>query len=398
MSTKRKASAKIAQPIVKQSAKQPLKTQINESETAVSVPAVTKADNAGPTEAIIEISSDAESSEYELSDGERGHQDGGDALQEDSNPATQNPFEPLRRQSGDNISFDTAMAESNIPNDAESDQELAQPTLGELARAHGTIDVPSALAPQSSAVATQGRSLAPPSHSSLGTVLSQALRTDDTDLLESCLGVTDCNTIDNTIQRLDSTLAGILLSKLASRMHRRPGRAGSLMTWVQATLVCHGGALAAQPSLVKKLSELQRVLDERARGLNSLLALKGKLDLMNAQMKLRQQQRGFDLDEEEQEEEGVIYVEGDDSEAEMANGLMDVDDDELPVTNGIMDDESEDEDLPSEASEDREELDGEEELDEDDVNHEDIESEEDDSEAEVAPQRPSKRSKTSRGG
>ncbi|KAI3317538.1 NUC189-domain-containing protein [Xylariaceae sp. AK1471] len=396
MSTKRKTPAKIAQPVVRQSAKKPLKTQINESETTVSVPEVSKPDNVGATEAIIEISSDAESSEYEFSDHEHDHANN-DHVQEDTKSDAQRPTESLPQKHSDHANTDIPMAEANIPNDAESDQELAQPTLGELARAHGTIDVPSALAPQSNAVATQGRSIAPPSHSSLGTVLSQALRTDDTDLLESCLRVHDGDTIDNTIQRLDSTLAGILLSKLASRMHRRPGRAGSLMAWVQSTLVCHGGALAAQPGLVKRLSELQRVLDERARGLNSLLALKGKLDLMNAQLRLRRQQRNSEIDEDVQEEEGIIYVEGEDSDADMANGLMDVDDDELPVTNGILDDESEDDDLPSDASEGEEELDVEEELDEDEVNHEDVESEEEDSEAEAAPQPPSKRAKPSRG-
>ncbi|KAI0485613.1 Dip2/Utp12 family-domain-containing protein [Xylaria cf. heliscus] len=397
MSTKRKAPAKIAHPVVKQSAKKPLKSQINESETAVSVAEASKVNSAGATEAVIEISSDAESSEYDLSDRELDRTNDNDAEPEDTKSAASRTRDVLARKSTDDASTDIPMADSNIPNDAESDQELAQPTLGELARAHGTIDVPSALTPQSNAVATQGRSLAHPSHSSLGTVLSQALRTDDAELLESCLRVTDGNTIDNTIQRLDSTLAGILLTKLASRMHRRPGRAGSLMTWVQSTLICHGGALAAQPGLVKRLGELQRVLDERARGLNSLLALKGKLDLMNAQLKLRRQQWNSEVDDDVQEDEGVIYVEGEDSDADMANGLMDLDDDELPVTNGIMDDDSEDDDLQSDAPEHEEELDAEEDLDEDEVNHEDVESEEEDSEAEGGPEPPSKRSKPSRG-
>ncbi|KAI1322105.1 NUC189-domain-containing protein [Xylariaceae sp. FL0255] len=383
MSTKRKVPAKIAHPVAKANAKKPLKTQINESEAAVTVPDISKADQ---SEDIIEISSDAVSSDYELSDNEPEAADGDGT-----------------RTSADSANLDVPMTEANGTNgtnDVESDQEQAEPTLGELARAHGTIEVSAAaLNPQSNAVVTQKRSVVAPSHTSLGTVLSQALRTDDTDLLESCLHVKEYDTITSTIQRLDSTLAGVLLSKLASRMHRRPGRAGSLMSWVQATLVCHGGALAAQPGLVKRLSELQRVLEERARGLNSLLALKGKLDLMNAQMKLRQQQRrgDFDDDHEQAEEEGIIYVEGEESDADMANGLLDLEDDEMPITNGLIDDDSDDDDLPSDESEEEEELDGEGELDEDEVNHEDVESDDEESEAEAAPQRPSKRSKTSRG-
>ncbi|KAI0389698.1 NUC189-domain-containing protein [Xylariaceae sp. FL0594] len=395
MSTRRKTPAKIAQPVVRQSARRATRAQINESDAVVSVPEIRKPDSADRTEDIIEISSDPNSSDYELSEQEQDQVNGAKTQKASSGSNVQKPVASVNQQKrNDDPSGDVPMTEANAQNETESDQEAAQPTLGELARAHGTIDVASAIAQPSNAVVAQGRTVAPPSHSSLGTVLSQALRTDDSALLESCLQVHDNNTINNTIQRLDSTLAGTLLHKLASRMHRRPGRAGSLMTWVQATLVCHGGALAAQPGVIKKLRELQRVLDERAKGLNSLLALKGKLDLMNAQLQLRREQWGS---EDVQEEEGIVYVEGEDSDVDMANGLMDLDDDELPVTNGIMDDESEDDDLPSDGSDGEEELDAEEELDEDEVDHDDIESDDEDSETEAVPQPPAKKSKPSRG-
>ncbi|KAI0884896.1 NUC189-domain-containing protein [Annulohypoxylon maeteangense] len=295
-----------------------------------------------------------------------------------------------------NGDVDIDMPSPKPATDGESDQESTQPTFGELARAHDTIDVPAAISTQSPTLPAPGRAPVPPSLSSLGTVLSQALRTDDADLLESCLHTNDLTTIRNTIQRLDSTLAGTLLIKLASRMHRRPGRAGSLMTWVQWTLVAHGGALATQPGLAKKLGELHRVLEERSRGLNSLLALKGKLDLLEAQMELR---RGLQRNEDsgdDNDEEGIVYVEGEESDAELANGPMDMDDDdELPVTNGVAEDDSEEDEESGE--EDEVDLEGREELDEDDVNHEDVESDEEDSEPEVAePQRPVKRSRTKR--
>ncbi|KAI1381312.1 NUC189-domain-containing protein [Hypoxylon crocopeplum] len=392
MPSKRKPPSTIAHPAVKQSAKKPLKTTINESETAVSVPDISK-ENGVPGKPVIEISSDS-SSEYEDSDEEKNGESKVDVAQDQITPQK----EALLQQES-NGDVDVDMPSPNLPTDGESDQEPSQPTFGELARAHDTIEVPTANSTQANALTTPGRSLAPPSLSSLGTVLTQALRTDDSDLLESCLHTTDVTTIRHTIQRLDSTLAGTLLAKLAARMHRRPGRAGSLMAWVQWTLVAHGGALATQPELGKKLSELHRVLEERSRGLNSLLALKGKLDLLEAQMELRrsmQQNRDFDEDEDE---EGVVYVEGEESDANMVNGAMDMDDDddELPVTNGVVDYDSEDDEESSEGEEDEGELEGQEEFDENDVNHEDVESEEEDSEAEVAePQRPAKRSRTKR--
>jgi U3 small nucleolar RNA-associated protein 5 len=149
----------------------------------------------------------------------------------------------------------------------------------------------------------------------LGTVLSQALKTNDVSLLESCFHTQDILTIRATIQRLASPLAGILLQKLAERLHKRPGRAGSLMVWVQWTLVTHGGYLATQADLIKKLAELNRVIDERARGLQSLLSLKGKLDMLEAQMQLRramrEQRRSLD---DEDDEDAIIYVEGQDDD------------------------------------------------------------------------------------
>jgi len=395
MSTKRKAPSKIAQPVVKQSAKKATKATINESEAAVTAPGVA-ADVATDKQDAIEISSDSASSEYEGSDEE----DAGEKIDEDSEVLATNASAQTSLDAPKTVTdADTEMA---LPDDAESDQEPAQPTFGELARVEETIDVPSALLlPPTNALATTGRVLAAPSSASLGTVLTQALRTDDNDLLESCLHTTDLNTVANTIQRLDSSLAGTLLTKLASRMHRRPGRAGSLMTWVQWTLVAHGGALATQPGLAKKLGELHRVLEERSRGLTSLLSLKGKLDLLESQMQLRRGMRnGADSDgsDDDEDEQGVVYVEGEEEASELAGAGFDVDDEDdgLPVTNGFADDDSEDEggsDLEGDEEDDDEELEGEEDLDENDVDHDDVSSDEEDSEGEGEPAPPAKRSR-----
>lgn len=401
MSTKRKAPAKIAQPAVKQSAKHSFKANVNEADTAVSGIDTLKSSTNGIAEEVIEISSDPDSSDYDLSDDEQAARSLG------GKNASANTVESQKQQlstdapiiPGQNGHLDTDMPSPNPPpTDGESDHEPTSPTFGDLVRANETIDVPAALsAQQPSALSRPGKALALPNLSSLGTVLSQALRTDDADLLETCLHITDLATVRNTIQRLDSSLAGNLLTKLASRMHRRPGRAGSLMAWVQWTLIAHGGALATQPGLVKKLSELNRVLEERSRGLNSLLSLKGKLDMLEAQMQLRRSmQRNADSDDEEEEgngEEGIVYVEGEESDLDVADGDMDVDeDDDAPATNGVFgDDDSEDDESSEEDDEDDEMLGAEEPVDENEVNHSDIESfgEDEDSEVEAGP--PAKR-------
>jgi len=210
------------------------------------------------------------------------------------------------------------------PEASEAEAEAEEPSFGDMlqARHPNPIDVQASLsgpsADRSALVpANNNRSLAAPSTTSLGTVLTQALRTNDKDLLESCFQVTDLPSIRSTIQRLQSPHASILLQRLAERIHKRPGRTSNLMVWVQWTLVTHGGYMATQPEVMKKLRSLAQVVRERASGLQPLLHLKGKLDLLSAQLELRRNMGAVSrvanaIDEDE--EEAVLYVEGQDDD------------------------------------------------------------------------------------
>lgn len=198
----------------------------------------------------------------------------------------------------------------------ETDEDAERPTFGDLLQAHHPepIDV------QRSLALGEAHDLVPSSHAlgatsatSLGTVLTQALKTNDTDLLESCFRVSDLESIRATIERLRSQHAATLLQRIAERIHRRPGRAGNLMVWIQWSLVAHGGYLATQPDLMKQLSSLARVIKERASGLQPLLHLKGKLDMLSAQLEIRRKMqaasRAYNADDLD-DEDGVLYIEG----------------------------------------------------------------------------------------
>ncbi|KAF9780672.1 hypothetical protein IL306_015269 [Fusarium sp. DS 682] len=384
MSTKRKALGKLAAPVARTSARIPNKSVIDESKASIAGP-----DALQPSQVeTIEISSDNDSDE-DISDAESPEEE-----QTAQESAVTNTRQKVTKQKTNGQS-----------NDEESDAEGTSPSFGELLRAENDIiDVPSAL---NGAVVSQPlrNNIVPPTHQSLTTVLSQALRTDDTDLLESCLHTTDLPTIRNTIERLDSALAGTLLTKLAARLYRRPGRAGNLMTWVQWTLVAHGGALASQPKVIHSLSGLQKVLAERAKGLSSLLALKGKLDMLEGQMDLRRKMsrpslhHGDNSDSDEDEDEDVIWVEGEDEAARTPGrrrGLdtdFDDSDDDVPITNGFVGDSDDEE----ESAGEEDDSDAEESLDEDEVNHEDVDEsmgEDEESDVEAASAPPSKLQKT----
>jgi len=399
MSTKRKAATAIAKPVVRQSAKAPTKTSINEASTSVS---------SGLSKPVSKAS--AEDIEIpDVAEGQYGSDNEEGVSEDESKPTDQknNSAEPSRQKQ--NQDEDAVMQDGGD----NSDGEPTSPTFGDLVRGNSTIDVPASLAAQAAAaqtsrLAVQQRPTAPISATSLGTVLNQALRTDDADLLESCLQTTDVKIIENTINRMDSSLASVLLSKLSARMHRRPGRAFGLMRWMQWTLVAHGGALVTQPDLVARLGELSRVLEERSRGLSSLLALKGKLDMLDSQMKFRKsiksagasRSRGEDeeqLSEEEEEdvdEPGVVYVEGQESldkaltNGTAGRGAVD-DDDDFPAGGVVISDSEEESDEEFEEELDEDLADAES-LDEDEVDHDDVEEdEEEESEGEES-RRPAK--------
>lgn len=212
--------------------------------------------------------------------------------------------------------------------EGEEEQEGEELTFGELVQrqaAPTAIDVEAELEDEAAAGPlisgiTTTSVYQIPSGVSLSTVLSQALKTNDNDMLESCFHTGDLNIIRTTIQRLDSTLAGTLLQRLAERMASRPGRYGHLLVWVQWTCIAHGGAIAGKADLLNRMSSLFKIMDQRSSSLPSLLLLKGKLDMLDAQVGLRQSmadRRTNGMDDEEMLE-NVTHYQGvnDDSEAE----------------------------------------------------------------------------------
>ncbi len=272
---------------------------------------------------IINISSGEEESEFE-EDGGLAQTDEGSTREGGKRSGSDADVEMENEEAGE-VGAQEVLETNAAPG---QDEEIGEPSFGDLIRANA----PEAVDVQASFIDPNAQSLVPasdpslqqlPSGMSLGTVLTQSLRTNDTNLLETCLHVKDLATVRATIERLDSSFATVLLQRLAERLHSRPGRAGSLMVWIQWTLVAHGGYLAGQPEVMKKLASLHRVVKDRANSLQSLLSLKGKLDMLEAQMNLRKSMQlrsrvANAIDEDD--EEGVIYVEGQEESSSEGEG------------------------------------------------------------------------------
>jgi Dip2/Utp12 Family len=113
---------------------------------------------------------------------------------------------------------------------------------------------------------------------SLAHLLTQALQSSDTVLLEQALAVRDAALVRTTCRGLDATSAVALLQALTQRLATKPARAEQLVPWMAALLQSN------HVSSVQQLQPLQNLLQERLEVFPLLLQLEGRLEHMTATM------------------------------------------------------------------------------------------------------------------
>ena len=188
---------------------------------------------------------------------------------------------------------------------------------------------------------------------SLAVALAQALRADDTAMLETCLaagagdgGKAACA----TVSRLAAPDAGLLLRALVARLRGRAGRAGALAPWLAALLAGHAAYLASAPGAAAPLADLCDLLAARAAAAAPLAGLAGRLDLVLAHARTS----GGGGEVEGGLRPAVEYRESDDDDAD-GDAVADSDDDRAASDGWETDDgsseEEEDGDGDSDMSE-----------------------------------------------
>ncbi|TIB76343.1 hypothetical protein E3Q23_01912 [Wallemia mellicola] len=196
---------------------------------------------------------------------------------------------------------------------------------------------------------------------SLATLLTQSLNSNDTNLLESCLGQTDASIIRNTVDRLPSQLAIPLLHQCTTRL-AKPGKAGpqrakGLLEWSRAVLTIHTAYLLSMPNVTEKLLGLHSALSQRISSHEKLMGLSGRLDVVLSQIALQRsiQEERRSKEQNKKSNNAVTYIEGDSDEED--NVEYDNDDAEAieDVELGNGEDESDSE--SGEEVEDDEEID-----------------------------------------
>lgn len=123
---------------------------------------------------------------------------------------------------------------------------------------------------------------------SLAVVLSQALQAGDKALLDRCLGVSNERVIRNTVSKLQSSQAVVLLEAATQRLQSSPQRGKEVSAWLRAVLLAHTASIMASSGAKQILSGLSDLIEERLATRDSLLQLQGRLDLLFAQIAGRQ--------------------------------------------------------------------------------------------------------------
>ncbi|KAK9788309.1 hypothetical protein WJX73_010702 [Symbiochloris irregularis] len=119
---------------------------------------------------------------------------------------------------------------------------------------------------------------------SLVTLLTQALRSSDSQLLERCLGVQSASIVSNTVRGLGPQDASLLLRTAVDRLQSRPARGRQLATWLRPLLLHHAGYLMAGPGAQTSLASLYQIIESRLALQRPLASLAGRLDLLCAQI------------------------------------------------------------------------------------------------------------------
>ncbi|GBG66201.1 hypothetical protein CBR_g57080 [Chara braunii] len=118
---------------------------------------------------------------------------------------------------------------------------------------------------------------------SLQVLISQALHSEDNELIERGLNVINDKVVTSTVRRLTSIEAGKLLSLLVAKLHAKPNR-DNLVMWIRSILLYHAAHLMSAPNVQVALSSLQQLIGARLSVFQPMLALLGRLDLVLSQI------------------------------------------------------------------------------------------------------------------
>ncbi|XP_050371442.1 uncharacterized protein LOC126789342 [Argentina anserina] len=197
------------------------------------------------------------------------------------------------------------------------DQDLSEPTMGELASLNIVSD---------NRVETQNRESSslqakPPSADSVHILLKQALHADDRALLLECLYTQDEKVIEKSVSQLNPAGVLKLLQSLISLVESRGAILACALPWLRSLLLQHASGIVSQESSLSALNSLYQLIESRVSTFSSALQLSSVVDLLYTGVV-------DDLDDENGTTGPVIYEDKDSDEEESEDAMETDEDDE----------------------------------------------------------------------
>jgi len=115
---------------------------------------------------------------------------------------------------------------------------------------------------------------------SLGTVLEQALQSNDNQLLEVVLRNADDKIVKATVKTLPPARVLQFLSSVVAKFESRPARGPILLVWIRAVLEQHASYLVNSPDLAESLGGLYQIIESRLTVFNKFTKLCGRLEFV----------------------------------------------------------------------------------------------------------------------
>ena len=287
------------------------------------------------------------------------------------------------KAAADGLAEKMASAAAVGDDDVDMDENAGGKTLGERLRAieQTAADAPidGTAPPEKQKLTATDRAVldalggkgAPPKADSLATLLSQALVAEDRALVERCLNVSDAQTVNNTVARLQPHVAVRLLNAALDRMRTKPTRGEQLARWMRTVMLHHAGYITTSAKAQRSVMELQQTVEAHVAMQRPLLGLLGRLDLLlHKRQQVPDGEDGVDGTGDGGEGPLTVYAEGEDDvnvlNEVVGNEESDDDewetDDEKDEDDEGFDDEDDDDDEDGEDMED--DFDGEDDDDE----------------------------------
>lgn len=112
---------------------------------------------------------------------------------------------------------------------------------------------------------------------SLTTLLTQGAISRDRDLLEKAFAIADRELITSSLRKLPHPQVLPLLEELGERLRKKPLRATQLTPWIESIFLIHREYLKTIPDLKERIRPLKMLAEERARNLQRLVQLRGRV-------------------------------------------------------------------------------------------------------------------------